>query len=252
MERLKDKVIVIAGGGTGIGAGTALRLASEGARVVIGDLSGERAESVAVRIRERGGTAVGCAFDVTDEPTVARLIATAVEQFGGLDGMQVNVADLVIHRRDVDALELDLAVFDRVIAVGLRGHLLCTRYALPPMLARGGGAIVYTSSAAAFLGEPKRVSYAMAKSGVHALMRHVASRWGKQGIRANAIAPGMVPTEANWGAPPARFEGALRGTRSTRLGKPEDIAAVVAMLMSADGEWINGQTLSVDGGATIR
>ncbi|MFO1426135.1 MAG: SDR family oxidoreductase [Steroidobacteraceae bacterium] len=254
MRRLEGKVIVIAGGGTanGIGAGTAERLASEGARVVVGDLSGERAEAVAARIRAAGGEALGRAFDVTDEPSVGALVQCAVDYYGGLDGLQVNVADLVVHRRDGDALELELAVFDRVIAVGLRGHLLCTRAALPRLLARGGGAIVYTTSAAAFIGEPKRVSYAMAKSGVHALMRHVATRWGKDGIRANAIAPGMVPTEANDGAPPERFERALRGTRSRRLGRPEDIAAMTALLLSDDGEWINGQMLSVDGGATIR
>ncbi|MET0984563.1 MAG: SDR family oxidoreductase [Steroidobacteraceae bacterium] len=252
MRRLEGKVIVIAGGGTGIGAGTAARLAHEGARVVIGDLSTERAQAVAARIEEDGGEAFGCAFDVTDEPTVASLMQTAVDRFGGLDGLQINVADLVIHRNDTDALDVDLDVFDRVVAVSLRGHLLCTRSALPHLLARQGGAIVYTTSAAAFMGEPKRVSYAMAKSGIHALMRHVATRWGKQGIRANAIAPGMVATEANVNAPPERFERALRGTRSQRLGRPEDIASVVAMLMSAEGEWINGQVLSVDGGATIR
>jgi NAD(P)-dependent dehydrogenase (short-subunit alcohol dehydrogenase family) len=252
MRRLEDKVIVIAGGGTGIGAGTAARLASEGARVVIGDLSAERAQAVAAKIEASGARAVGRGFDVTDEPTVAALMQTAVEEFGGLDGIQINVADLAVHRRDTDALSVELAVFDRVMAVSLRGHMLCTRHALPHLLARQGGAIVYTTSAAAFIGEPKRVSYAMAKSGIHALMRHVASRWGKEGVRANAIAPGMVPTEANAGAPPERFERALRGTRSPRLGQPADIAAMVALLMSADGEWINGQMLSVDGGATIR
>lgn len=252
MSRLDSKVVVIAGGGTGIGAGTAVRLASEGARVVVGDLSAERAQAVAARVNEQGGEAIGVAFDVVDESTVAALMQSAVDRFGGLDGLQINVADLVIHRHDTDALDVDLAVFDRVMAVNLRGHLLCTRHALPHLLARKGGAIVYTTSAAAFIGEPKRVSYAMAKSGIHALMRHVATRWGKEGIRANAIAPGMVPTEANMNAPPERFERALRGTRSQRLGRPEDIGGVVAMLMSADGEWINGQVLSVDGGATIR
>jgi NAD(P)-dependent dehydrogenase (short-subunit alcohol dehydrogenase family) len=252
MRRLENKVIIIAGGGTGIGAGTAQRLANEGARVVVGDLSAERAHAVATKIRAAGGAAIGRAFDVTDEPTVAALTQTAVAEFGGLDGLQINVADLVVHRNDTDALSLELAVFDRVVAVSLRGHLLCTRHALPHLLARGGGAIVYTTSAAAFIGEPKRVSYAMAKSGIHALMRHVATRWGKEGVRANAIAPGMVPTEANAQAPAERFDRALRGTRSRRLGRPEDIAAVVAMLMSDDGEWINGQVLSVDGGATIR
>src|SRR4030095_939722 len=127
MRRFENKVIVIAGGGTGIGAGPARRGASEGAHVIIGDLSADRAASAAARIRKAGGDAIGCAFDVTDEPTVAALMQAAIERFGGIDGMQVNVADLVVHRIDTDALSLDLAVFDRVIAVSLRGYLLCTR-----------------------------------------------------------------------------------------------------------------------------
>lgn len=252
MKRLENKVIVLAGAGRGIGAGTAERLASEGAAVVIGDVTTDLAEPLAERIRAGGGQAIALAFDMVDEPSIAALIQAAVDRFGGLDGVHINAADLTAHRFDKDALSVDLDIFDRVIAVNLRGHLLCTRHAIPHLQARGGGAIVYTSSAAAFIGEPKRVSYAMSKAGIHALMRHVASRWGKENIRANVIAPGMVPTEANNSAPPDRMERALKGTRSTRLGKPDDIAAMVAMLMSADGEWINGQVISVDGGATIR
>lgn len=121
------------------------------------------------------------------------------------------------------------------------------------MLARGGGALVYTSSAAAFIGEPERPSYAMAKSGINALMRHVASKWGKKGVRANAVAPGLVITEKNQQNLEPSFRAmALKVTRSSRLGLPDDIAGMVAFLMSADGEWINGQVISVDGGATLR
>jgi NAD(P)-dependent dehydrogenase (short-subunit alcohol dehydrogenase family) len=252
MTRLESKNIIVAGGGTGIGAGTAKRLASEGANVIVGDLSLERAEAVAYDIVASGGQAIGRAFDLVDESTVERLIQSSIDQFGGLDGIHINAADLVAHRQDYDVLTVDMAIFDRVMAVNLRGHFLCTRYALPAMLERGGGSIVYTSSAAAYIGEPKRVSYAMSKSGVHALMRHVATGWGKQNIRANVVCPGMVPTEANWDAPASRFEKALKGHRSPRLGKPEDIAGMVALLMSSDGEWINGQVINVDGGVTLR
>ena len=252
MERLKDKVIVVAGGGTGIGRATAHRLAREGAAVLVGDLSVERAETVAADIRAAGGKAVGRAFDLVEEATVAALLDAAVQEFGGLDGVHINAADLATHRRDTNVLEIDMADFDRIVSVNLRGHFLCTRLALPHLLARGGGAIVYTSSAAAFIGEPKRVAYAMTKAGMHALMRHVATKWGKQNIRANVIAPGMIPTEANDQAPPERFERALKAHRSGRLGKPEDVAAMVAHLMSADGEWMTGQVISVDGGVTIR
>jgi NAD(P)-dependent dehydrogenase (short-subunit alcohol dehydrogenase family) len=146
-----------------------------------------------------------------------------------------------------------LDLFDHTIAVDLRGHLLCTRHALPHLLERGGGAIVYTSSAAAFVGEPLRPSYAMAKSGVNALARHVASAWGKQGIRANCVAPGLVLH----GEVAARSSEELRSSafkrgRSNRMGTPEDVAAMVTMLLSDDASWVNGQVISVDGGSTIR
>jgi NAD(P)-dependent dehydrogenase (short-subunit alcohol dehydrogenase family) len=178
------------------------------------------------------------------------MMAAAVETFGGLDAMLVNMADLSLHAEDGDALTVPLAVFDRAVAVNLRGHLLCTRAALPALLARGGGALIYTSSSAAFMGRPVRVSYAVTKQALVALMRHVAARWGKDGIRANVIAPGLVLSEKNRGHP--ERDTVLAITRSPRLGEPEDIAAMVAHLASADGAWINGQVVCVDGGVTMR
>jgi NAD(P)-dependent dehydrogenase (short-subunit alcohol dehydrogenase family) len=181
------------------------------------------------------------------------MVQLAVEAFGGLDLIHVNAADLSVIFKDSNAVDVDLAVFDQTITVNLRGHLLCTRAAIPELLKRGGGAIVYTTSGAAFIGEEERPCYAMAKAGLNALMRHVASRWGRHGIRANCVAPGFVLTENNSKTLPEGFaDAAVKRTRSTRLGKPEDIAAMVALLLSDAGEWINGQVISVDGGATMR
>ena len=253
MRRLENKVAIVAGGGSGIGAATAARLAQEGAAVVIGDINAQAADGVAKRIADNGGRALGIGCDIADDASVASLIAATLKHYGSLDGIHVNAADMKALLSDTDAVDVPLEVFDRTLAVNLRGHLLCTRHAIPAMLERGGGAIVYTSSGSAFMGEPTRVSYAVSKSGLHALMRHVASRWGKQGIRANAIAPGLVITEHIRGNFPKELEDAVLAiTRSPRLGQSEDIAAMVAMLMSGDGAWINGQVLSVDGGATMR
>jgi NAD(P)-dependent dehydrogenase (short-subunit alcohol dehydrogenase family) len=253
MQGLDGKVVVIAGGGSGIGAATARRLAESGASVVIGDLKQEAAEAVAAQIRDQGGQAAGIGFDVTDESSVARLIAAAVEGFGGLDAIHINFADLSIIFQDKDALSTPMAVFDRSIEVDLRGHLVCTRHALPALLARGGGAIVYTVSGAAFVGSAEYVCYSMAKAGITALMRHVATRWGKEGIRANAVAPGLVLTDAvRAGMSEAAKAQVLALGRVPRLGQPQDIAGMVALLMSEDGEWITGQVVSVDGGATMR
>jgi len=150
-------------------------------------------------------------------------------------------------------LAVSMAIFDRTIEINLRGHVLCTRLALPELLKRGGGVIVYTSSGAAYDPEPTRVSYAVSKAGLHALMRHVAKRWGKDGIRANVVAPGLVLSEtAKANVDEALLAKFLAAVPGPRLGKPEDLAATVAFLMSPDGEWINGQVISVDGGTTMR
>lgn len=252
MKRFDGKVAVVVGGG-GIGGASAGRLAAEGARVVVGDLRPEAAREIEHAILAAGGEAFGMACDIVDPASVKALFAAAVARFGGIDAVHVNAADLQVIFEDSNAVDVSLEVFERTLAVGLRGHLLCTQVAVPLLLARGGGAIVYTTSTASYGGEPERPCYAMAKAGVNALMRHVASRWGKQGIRANAVAPGLVLTPNNRKTMPEDFAKlALRGTRSTRLGAPEDIAAMVCTLLSADGEWVNGQVIGVDGGSILR
>jgi NAD(P)-dependent dehydrogenase (short-subunit alcohol dehydrogenase family) len=252
MRRLEGKVAVITGGGSGIGSATAERLAQEGCRVVVGDLVAANATAVAERIAAAGGEAIGVEFDQSDDPAVKALIDAAVSRFGRLDFLHANAAHMSAILQDTDAVTVPLEVYDRTMAVNQRGYLLCTRYALPHLI-EVKGAIVYTSSAAAFAGEPARVAYAMSKAAVNALMRHVASRWGKQGVRANSIAPGFVYTEQNRVAlPPELAKGILARSRSTRIGEARDVAAMVAMLFSEDGEWINGQTINVDGGAILR
>jgi NAD(P)-dependent dehydrogenase (short-subunit alcohol dehydrogenase family) len=232
MRGLTDRVVLVAGGAGGIGTATCVRLAEEGACVVVADLDGDAAAAVAIRIQEAGGTAESTVVDLRDEESVAAAVQLTVKVFGGLDALEV---------------------FDRTIAVNLRGHLLCARQAIPRLLERGGGALVFTSSAAAFAGEPERPSYAMAKSGLGGLVRHVASRWGKLGIRANAVAPGLVLTDTiRESLDPAFRDMALAITRSARLGTPDDIAAMVAFLASDDASWITGQVFSVDGGAVLR
>lgn len=253
MRGLKGKVAVIAGGATGIGAATATRLAEEGVKVVIGDVNIGAAQALAETIRAGGGTATAVAFDVSDDASVKHLVDTAVETYGGLDCMHANAADLSLCLSDTDAVDLSLDIWDRTMAVNLRGHLLCTRHAIPALLKRGGGSMIYTSSGAAYVGEPERVAYAVSKSGINALMRHVASKWGKEGIRSNAIAPGLIMTDnALANMPKEAQDHILSIGRSARLGRPADIASTVAMLMSDDGDWINGQVISVDGGITMR
>ena len=254
-NRLRDKAIMVVGAGTGIGAATVRRLSTEGARVCVADINVRAAEAVAADVVKQGRQAFAVPIDVADERSVQAAVSVATERLGRLDGAHVNAADLRIILQDSDALAEDLAVFDRTIAVNLRGHLLCTRAVLPHLLKNGGGAIVYTSSGSSVGAEPTRPAYATSKSGLHALMRHVAARWGREGITANCVAPGVTLTpelEASGAFPPELAEQVLARTPSRRLGRAEDTAGVVAMLLSEDGRWINGQVLHVNGGSLMR
>ncbi|WP_375198048.1 SDR family NAD(P)-dependent oxidoreductase [Sphingobium sp.] len=255
-SRLKDRRIIIFGSATGIGAATVQRLAEEGAKVCAADINLAGAEAAA---QAAGNGAFAVHVDISDEQSVNAAVKTAVERLGGLDGAHINAADLRVIMEDSDALALDLAVFDRTIAVNLRGHLLCTRAVVPHLLKNKESAIVYTSSGSAHGAEPTRPSYAMSKAGVNALMRHVASRWGREGLTANVLAPGFTVTgemkaqmEANGPEAEKWAQYFMSRTPHTRLGESEDHAAVVALLLSADGRWINGSIIDVNGGSLMR
>ncbi len=253
-RRLDGKVVVVAGASSGIGRGTALRLAAEGAAVAVAAPAGEKAriDSLVEEIEAMGERAIGYAFDATDDASVAALIDGAAGSFGGIDAVHANFADLRVLMSDSDALTVTEEVMERTLDVNLKGMLRITRHAVPKLLERGGGAIIYTSSAAAIAAEPVRPCYAMAKAGINALVRHVASGWGQQGIRANAIMPGLVITPELRQTMPTDFrQEVLARGRSPRLGEVEDIAAMVALLASKDGEWISGQSIAVDGGSTV-
>lgn len=254
-------MVVVAAGGTGsgasIGGATATRLAEEGARVVVGDIDEAAAERTVARITDDGGTAVAQWFDAADEASVRELVDRAIGEFGRLDAVHANAMDMSPAALGADSehdlLTLPLEAWQRTIDVGLTGFLLTARHAIPHLLAAGGGAVVATVSGAVYVGEPVRVGYATVKTGMTAIVRHIASRWGREGVRANAVAPGMVPSPSGPNAPSDEaVQRILRLSRSPRLGTPDDIAAMVAFLVSDDGSWVNGQILAVDGGSTMR
>lgn len=251
MRGLENQVGIVAGGGRGIGAATAKRLAAEGALVVIGDIEDEWAIKVAGEIEDDGGKAIGVHLDGTSPNSQAAIVAKAIEHFGGLNFYHSNLAGGT--QGDNHALDCPLEVLDKSFAINTKSHFIATQAAMPVMLERGGGAMIYTSSGAASGGSPWQVAYPMTKNAIHALARHVASKWGKKGMRANVICPGVVLTEAvKIHMSEEQVTQALRHVPHQRLGEPDDIAAAVAFLASDDGAWVNGQVWHVNGGMQLR
>jgi NAD(P)-dependent dehydrogenase (short-subunit alcohol dehydrogenase family) len=252
-NRLMGKVIIVAGGG-GIGDELARRYAGEGAAVVLGDFDGAAAAQVAEDITRSDGKAIGTKLDGADDGSIGAMVELALSKFGGIDGFHANFANFRDGELNVNILDLPMDVFDDMMRVNIRGFVLCTRHAVPHLIKRGGGSIIYTSSGAAHAGESVRAAYAISKTAGHALMRHVASTFGPAGVRANTIAPGIIMHPRLEAKVPAEFQkwATSRIPLNRRLGNPTDIASLGAMLMSDEGSYITGQVISVDGGATMR
>jgi NAD(P)-dependent dehydrogenase (short-subunit alcohol dehydrogenase family) len=252
-NRFEGKVIAIAGGAGGIGTAISQRLAAEGAAVMVGDINFADAQAVAAGIVRSGGRATAFDLDIGDEKAIVAFVEATVSTYGGLDGFHANASDSSRRAEDADVTAMDMSAYDEMMNVNTRGFFLCTRYAVPHLLKRGGGAMLYTSSGAAYLGDVPRPVYAMGKSAIHALSRYVAAKWGKQGVRSNVIAPGLILHPAVLATMGAQFlEDVLEGVKTPRLGAPADIAAMAALLLSDEGAFITGQVICVDGGSTMR
>ncbi|MFY7838220.1 MAG: SDR family NAD(P)-dependent oxidoreductase [Novosphingobium sp.] len=254
MSRLEDKAIIIFGAAGGIGAATARRVCSEGAQVVLVDINGEGVEATAQGLRAQGYKAWGTQADISKEDDVNAAVAIALGHMGKLTGAFMNAADLRMALLDSDLLAMDMAVFDQTMAVNMRGHVLCARAVLPHLLASGSGACVFTSSGSAQSPGAVRPSYAMSKLSLYALARHIATRWGKEGITANVVSPGFIvtPEQAESGViPQEMIDHFLAGCATPRIGVVDDVAAMVALLLSEDGRWMTGQTYHVNGGGIM-
>ena len=251
MGQLAGKVVLLSGGASDIGRATALLLAEEGAAVAVGDVAEEAAAAVAHDIADGGGRALGVRCDVRDEESVAAFVEGAVDAFGGVDCVDHNAA--WSHARlDTDAIGVDLGVWERAIETTTRGALLLARHAIPSMTERGGGSIVTISSGTSMIGESTRVAYGVSKAALNQLTRHLAVRYGRDGIRANAIAPGFILTATAAANVPAEIQQRLADANPTRrLGTPTDIARAVVFLCSDASAYVNGQVLQVDGGHQI-
>jgi len=250
--RLAGKVAVITGAAKGQGEGVARAFAGEGAQLMLLDVLDAAGESVAAAIRADGCEARYRHCDVSDEGDVRAAIGATASAYGGLDVLYNNAAVIGYGNRIAD---MPAAQWDRTIAINLRGPFLCAKYALPHLVARGGGSILNVSSHGAFQAAPVGVAdYATAKGGLVTLTYYLASEYGAQNVRANCIAPGPIPTDLN-----APFLGTPEGRAQTamfiplgRVGEIADVARAAVFLASDEAKWISGAVLRVDGGIVVQ
>ncbi|WKG01066.1 SDR family NAD(P)-dependent oxidoreductase [Mycolicibacterium sp. HK-90] len=255
MLGLEGKTFIVAGGATGIGAGTAERLAAEGASVVVGDVNMEGAKATVESIVGAGGAAIAVEFDLADDESVRHLVDATIAEFGAVHGLDNVGADLSENNlgRDTTILDTPFGVWHRTLDVNLLGFVRTIRAVLPHLLAQGGGSIVNTSSGGSLGTDPLHVAYNASKAAVNQLTRHVANNYGAKGIRSNAVMPGLVMGETQERQNDQQMQQMfLMAAKVTRLGKPADLAAVTAFLLSDDAEWINGQTWYIGGASHMR
>lgn len=250
--RLEGKVAIVTGGAGGIGAATCALFCQEGAKVVIADLAGEAAESLASDLRNAGGEARAFRLDLGDPQSIQDMVAFAVDQFGALHILDNNAAAAHLAANVDGPLEtMDPDVWDETMRVNLRGPMLAIKAAIPHLRAAGGGAIVNILSNSYAGGDMGPTAYASSKGGLAVLTKYVATQHGQEGVRCNAISPGLIPIAAK--ATPAReaYRQRMRDHELTpRSGRPEDIAHAACFLASDDAGFINGQVLHVDGGVS--
>jgi meso-butanediol dehydrogenase / (S,S)-butanediol dehydrogenase / diacetyl reductase len=248
--RLRGKVAVVTGGGSGIGRAVSIRFADEGADVLVADVAADNAEAVAKEIRASGARAIAFEVDVLDPAQVEAMAARAIGEFGGVDVLMAAAGVLSFG----SVTETDHEAWNRVIGINLTGAFLAARAVIPSMAERGGGAIItVSSSTGAHDASPGNVAYIASKGGVAMLTKAMALDHAAQGIRVNAIAPGPTATPM-LGTVMTQDEMRRFGEAMPigRLARPEELAAAAAFLASDDASYVTGAVLAVDGGQTAK
>lgn len=249
--RFTDRVVAVTGAGGGIGRATAMRFAAEGARVAVVDRDPETAAATVAAIHAEGGAAVAFDVDVSVEDEVRSFVAAVVDTWGTIDVLHNNAAIVTTGPDDADIADLSVEVWDAKLAVNVRGVMLGCKHVVPIMRKARQGAIVTTASISGLLGTDSNAAYGASKAALVNLTRSVASMVGVDGIRCNAVAPGLVLTDRISATMPERQ---LEMYAAERLlpwaATPDDVAATVAWLASDEARAITGQTIVVDCGVT--
>ncbi len=244
MNKFVNKVVVVTGGAQGIGKAASLKFASEGATVVIWDVSEAAGNTLVEQIKQDGKKAMYIKVDVTKAESTNAAVKQIVAEYGRIDVL-INNAGIT---RDASFLKMTEEQFDQVIDVNLKGVFNCTKAVAPVMVEQKSGSIVNTSSVVGLYGNFGQTNYVATKSGVIGMTKVWARELGRKGITVNAVAPGFIATEMVTTVPENILNGLKERTPLGRLGRPEDIANAYAFLASEDAAFINGAVLSVDGG----
>ena len=244
--KLTNKVAIVTGAGRGLGKGIALKLAAEGANVVVADILDSNAVAVVAEICAAGGKAVAVQANVADKNEVTAMFAKAVAEFGTVDIM-VNNAGI---NRDGQLFKMSDEDWDQVIAVNLTGTFYCTRAAAQIMREKGYGRIVNISSMS-WLGNFGQANYAASKAGVIGLTKTAARELAKKGITCNAICPGFIDTDMTRGVPEKVWEIMVGKIAIGRAGSAEELANVVAFLASDEAAYVTGEVINVSGGMVL-
>ena len=250
MKTFTDKVVLVTGGTSGIGQATAVAFAQEGASVVVaGRREKEGAESVAL-IEQAGGKGLFVQADVSVEEDVANMVAKTVEAFGKLD-FAFNNAGVMLESASITEVSSD--TIDRILAINVRGVALCLKHQIPAILKAGGGGIVNTASFLGLRPFPNSAVYNASKFAVIGLSKSAALEFASQGVRVNAVCPGVIETPMNEEhRQDEKGSAFLNGLQPAgRIGQPEEIAAAVLYLCSPGAAFVTGTTLSVDGGIAV-
>lgn len=248
MGRVSGKVALITGGASGIGLSAASLLAREGAKVVIADFNVDAAKAEAMKLTEQGGEAVGIFLDASKEDSIKEAVEFTVSQYGTITVLFNNVG-LTNLQKDLDVVNIDLDEWDRLMNVNLKSVLLGSRFAIPHMQKAGGGSIINTASMAAFAGDGLRSAYGASKAAVVNLTRYIAVQYGKDNIRCNGIAPGLILTPAaKKNLPQPVLDIFEKYNALPYHGEADDIGNTALFLASDESKFITGQTIQVDGG----